>query len=103
MSVTLETIGVHTREIEPTFDGSPLLGCAIDAPTTDEPFDGYYLLLRGWALGRTGPPERIEIGRGRESTLRLVPNQTRPDIAAAFPQVAGAERCGFEAAVSLLG
>jgi hypothetical protein len=95
MTTLLET----SRPVEE----SPLVGHSIDLPVAGEPCDGYHLLLRGWALGRSGPPQQFEIGRGRLPAFRLAPNRVRPDLAIAFPDIPGAERSGFETRISLIG
>ncbi len=90
-------------EPSPLSEESPLVGRSIDLPAAGERVDGYQLVLHGWALGRSGPPEVFEIRRGRLPTVLVAPNRIRPDVAAAFPDVADAGRSGFEARISLLG
>jgi hypothetical protein len=89
--------------------GSKLVGSEVLPPITSSP---YSLKLQGWALGPEGPPRGIWIVAaeplGDDGTLHRVlvttaPNLVRPDIAARFPDVPAAKRCGFSTACSLLG
>jgi len=67
----------------------------LERPLADEPLPGFCLPLSGWALAPDGAEVKIEIGHGRQLLRRLPQSVERPDIANAFPTVAGAERSGF--------
>jgi hypothetical protein len=80
-----------------------LWGYWIDQPAAGEHFEGYILPVSGWALGREVPVVAIELvyqGLLLRSThcglLRL-------DVARQYPDVSGADHCGFSTAVSVLG
>ncbi|MFP5389594.1 MAG: hypothetical protein ACLGG5_09900 [Thermoleophilia bacterium] len=51
--------------------------------------------LTGWALGLDSAVARVEVVADGEVVGSTEANAERPDIAAAFPDTAGAGRCGF--------
>ena len=63
---------------------------------------GEQLLLHGWIVPGDGPPDAIEVIARTGNTHAAAP-LARPDVAEAFPGVAGAERCGFAAALPASG
>ncbi|MGH8064308.1 MAG: glycosyltransferase [Candidatus Entotheonellia bacterium] len=80
-----------------------LWGGYIDIPKPGSRLDGYAIDLIGWVLGRVSPVVAVEVVH-EGSVVRRVPiTVSRPDVAAAFPQVPSAERSGFRASVSVLG
>jgi predicted SAM-dependent methyltransferase len=54
------------------------------------------LELVGWALGLNSPVVQVEVVSGSQVVARTSPVVERPDIAQAFPEVAGAGTSGFQ-------
>jgi GT2 family glycosyltransferase/SAM-dependent methyltransferase len=80
-----------------------LAGSALDAPRGDGELSPPWLDVVGWALGRRGPIEAVELAH-RGVPFRRVPVQaSRPDLADAFPHVPWAGSAGFAERVSLVG
>jgi Protein of unknown function (DUF1698) len=78
------------RWLEPP---QPLL--AVEHPTPCQHFAGW-IDVRGWALVPGGAPLVLRISVD-DRPIRLVrPDTPRPDVAAAYPGMAGTDRCGFE-------
>lgn len=61
------------------------------------------LELVGWALGLGSPVVQLEVISNGEVVARTPPVIERPDIAEAFPGVAGAGTCGFQIAIEPSG
>lgn len=59
---------------------------------------GGELRLAGWLLPLGGPPESVEVVGGAGGVTEAAIG-ARPDVARAYPGIAGAERCGWEARV----
>jgi glycosyltransferase involved in cell wall biosynthesis len=79
-----------------------LCGCNIDtAPGTKT--GGHLVKLWGWVLGRESPAVAVELLNGSNVCRRVRVNIHRPDVAAAYPGVPGAEYSGFEIQASVLG
>jgi hypothetical protein len=77
-------------------------GGNIDTPREGAGGDSFGLTIEGWVLSRRIPIEHMEV-LYEERPLAIVPvDRERPDIAAGFPEVEGAERSGFLATVSAL-
>ncbi|HEY8549337.1 MAG TPA: class I SAM-dependent methyltransferase [Vicinamibacterales bacterium] len=71
----------------------PLL--TIDHPAPCQHFAGW-VDVRGWAAVADGAPLVLRISVD-DRLLRVVrPDKPRPDVAAAYPGLAGTDRCGFE-------
>jgi glycosyltransferase involved in cell wall biosynthesis len=69
------------------------------ATSIDRP--GFFLI--GWAFGTSVPITAVELVRECEGFRRLLPDQSRPDVASAFPGAHGAAASGFRALVSVAG
>jgi glycosyltransferase involved in cell wall biosynthesis len=91
----LNLVAEHER---PPYPGSLPWG-SVDYPPVGTTVYGDLLELAGWALLPSGPPDSIEVEVGGSVAARFPPNRLRPDIAAGFPAVAGAERSGFSGSV----
>jgi Sulfotransferase family len=77
-------------------------GGNIDNPREGVGGDSFGLTIEGWLLSRQIPIEHVEV-LYEERPLAIVPvERERPDIAAGFPEVEGAERSGFFATISVL-
>jgi predicted SAM-dependent methyltransferase len=61
------------------------------------------LKLVGWALGFDSPVTQVEVAVGDEVVARAPIVVERPDIAEAFPDVAGAETAGFQLVIQPSG
>ena len=71
----------------------PLL--TVDQPKTDQQFAGW-LDVRGWAVMPTGVPIAVRISADGQEIRTVKPDMPRPDVVAAYPDMAGTDRCGFE-------
>jgi hypothetical protein len=79
---------------EPLPPAPPIVGRHLGRPASG-PLDGD-LLLSGWALSSEGPLVRVLAIAGDAPPLHVRADRNRPDIAEAFPDVAHAERSGFQ-------
>lgn len=75
--------------------GEGLHGGRLDGPTEAGGPVGESLQLFGWALGRSSRVEALEVNEEGETVAEVSPNEPRPDIGRAYPEVEGAETCGF--------
>ncbi|HEX5593777.1 MAG TPA: sulfotransferase [Solirubrobacterales bacterium] len=82
--------------------GGRLLGSRLDAPKPQAQSGTYGFEIVGWALAKAAPLERIEVLQEGRLIAEVEPEEQRPDIAAAFADVAHAEPCGFRIPVSAL-
>jgi SAM-dependent methyltransferase len=69
---------------------------AIEHPSDDHSYSAW-IDVRGWAIGLDAQSAlTVEFLIGDTLVHSVTPNVTRPEVAARFPGVAGAARCGFE-------
>jgi len=80
-----------------------LRGCHIDFPTDGQHTGGHAIEILGWAIGRSSPVVAVEIVEDGQVVLRTPLDQPRADLAAAFPDVPEADRCGFRTSLSVVG
>jgi hypothetical protein len=78
-----------------------LWGCDIDLPVPASQTKVDAIDILGWVLGRSFPTVAVEILSEGKVLSRVPVDARRPDIAAAFPQVPGAERSGFQITLDL--
>jgi hypothetical protein len=79
-----------------------LWGSRIERPMPGSHSEEYAINVEGWVMGRTSPAIAVELVR-KGTVLRRVPLVIpRPDIAAQFPNIPGAERSGFQTTLGLL-
>jgi len=90
---------ISHREIDLT----RLWGRRIDAPKAGTTAEASSLNLAGWVLPKGSPAVAIEVLDGETLIGRVPLDHRRPDVAEAFPRVAGARESGFKATVSALG
>jgi SGNH hydrolase-like domain, acetyltransferase AlgX len=65
---------------------------------------GERLTLQGWVIGREATPIGVELSYGTGKRLADVAiDQSRPDVAAAFPDAPGVPDCGFRAVLRAEG
>lgn len=64
---------------------------------------GSTLELIGWALGSKVPVDQVSVVTGGKVVARSPAVLERPDIGQAFPEVEGADTCGFKLALEPLG
>jgi hypothetical protein len=77
-----------------------LLGSSVDAPRAGERVDPAAVDLAGWALGeRTAAV--LEVWRGEACIRKLRVGALRTDVAALYPDVVHATRCGFRSRLRL--
>jgi hypothetical protein len=95
MGQLVEVIAV---EVEAADADSLLLGASVDSPTAGREMAASALEIGGWALGRKGRPDVVEVAIGGE-VLAQGAWREREDLALAFPDVGEATRAGFEALV----
>jgi Sulfotransferase family len=78
--------------------GDRLVGCRLDAPQPAATSGTYGFELVGWALADPALSS-IEVLQEGRVVATVAPEETRRDIAAAFPALANSERCGFRVPV----
>jgi Glycosyl transferase family 2 len=93
MGQLAEVLAVTVEDVPA--DG-PLLGASIDAPMVGRKVAAQAVEIGGWALGGETVPEQVEVVLGGHVIARAPVRQPRPDIAKAYPEVAGAASAGFE-------
>jgi glycosyltransferase involved in cell wall biosynthesis len=81
--------------IKAPFPRDELVGSSLERPTSRSTVDTEAVELEGWVLARRRRVSMIEVKRDGRSILRLPVDRPRPDIAAVFHDVKGANRCGF--------
>jgi Sulfotransferase family len=79
-----------------------LLGCRLDGPKEGAKSGSYGFEVVGWALAEAAPLAKIEVLQEGWVVAEAKPGKPREDIAAAFPAVGHAGRCGFRMPVSAL-
>ena len=95
---------VECRCAEPRgMSSAALAGAAIDTPPPGARLDFPWLDLTGWALGRHGPVEGIELVSAGVLCRRVPTGVGRPDLVRAFPDLEWARAAGFATRVSLVG
>jgi hypothetical protein len=79
-----------------------LLGSNVDAPRAGSTLGAYAIDVSGWALGRRLPVVEVELLDGEARVCSVPADLSRPDVAAAFPDVDHARFSGFHALTSSL-
>jgi hypothetical protein len=97
--LALRDIDVLVSEI----DAAALWGWAIDLARPGNPSVAYSLDIAGWVLGRDAPAVAVELVYDGVVFQQVPSLDVRPDVAAAYPAVAGAEYSGFRANASVPG
>jgi hypothetical protein len=91
--VTIDSVEVNEGESDYVH------GANLDSPGAGFTSASYGLTLEGWLLSKRHAVEHVEV-LYEERPVACVPlDVERPDIAAGFPEVAGAERSGFRAKI----
>jgi hypothetical protein len=75
----------------------------VDYPRPGLLIDGHRLPVVGWVLSNDGPVVAMEVDVDKRPVAQWPLGVERPDLAAAFPDLAEAGRGGFRGAISLLG
>lgn len=83
------------------FAGGPIAAGALDAPVAGDVLAAEMVVIDGWLIGREEAPVAVEIALADGVVWRAELGRARPDVAAAFPQRAGAATSGFRAELSL--
>jgi len=79
-----------------------LAGFALDSPQPGSLGQTWAIDLRGWAVGSASPAANVLLLQRDRLVRRLPVDLDRPDVAAAHPDLAGAERSGFFGTISAL-
>jgi hypothetical protein len=95
-----QLVEVLAVEVDEVGEESALLGANVDSPVVGRRMAASGLEISGWALAASGRPEAVEVALDGEALGRGIWHP-REDLAAAFPQVAGATEAGFEAAIDV--
>jgi hypothetical protein len=78
-------------------------GRAIDTPKPESQSQEYAIDISGWVLGTKSPIIAVDVIH-EHKLLQTVPLRLRRnDVTAAHPNAAGAETCGFQTTVGVLG
>jgi hypothetical protein len=89
-------------EVVPAAPVQALAAFALDAPQPGPARETYAIDLRGWAVGASSPAATVFLLQRDRLLRQLAVELDRPDVAAAHPDLAGAERSGFFGTVSAL-
>jgi len=84
----------QTAEVREANVDLPRTGAMLEARTVD---------VAGWVLGATTTAIAMEVHLAGCPVSRLTLDRGRPDVAAAFRNVPGAQRAGFHGTISLVG
>jgi len=95
MGQLVEVVAVEVEEVPSEL----LLGASVDTPAAGRRLSAHAVEIGGWALGREGAVAAVEVAHGDAVLARAAVGQPRPDIGAAYPDVAGAGSAGFEVEV----
>lgn len=74
-------------------------GANLDSPRTGFTRDSYGLILEGWILSKKLAVEAVEVLYEERPVACVGLEVERPDIAAGFPEIEGAEHSGYRASV----
>ncbi len=96
----MKKIAVHRVELADA-DPQLLLGRWIGFPKEGEEKEGDQLLLRGFALGRGSPVDRIEVENDGTKLSEFPLDVARPDLEPVFPDADGARASGFMKTVTV--
>jgi Sulfotransferase family len=77
-------------------------GANLDGPREGVASDSYVLTLNGWVLSRELAVEHVEVLHEERPVATVPADGERKDIAAGFPDVAGAAGSGYSVSVSTL-
>jgi len=80
-----------------------LWGFTLDSPKPGDRSLVWALNLRGWILGKKAPVTAVECHYDGVLSRTIPVDRPRPDVAARYPQVAGAATSGFEACLGVVG
>jgi glycosyltransferase involved in cell wall biosynthesis/peptidoglycan/xylan/chitin deacetylase (PgdA/CDA1 family) len=81
--------------------GAP--GGHIDIPNVGSRTGGAAISVQGWALGEDAPAVAIEVLDGGRVVKRVLVDQPRPDLRAAFPAIDGVGNAGFDVEIVPVG
>jgi glycosyltransferase involved in cell wall biosynthesis len=85
----------------PETDCKPLWGYNIEIPQLGSWINNHAVDISGWVLGRGGLTAEVKVVRDGVVLQRVPTDIPRPDIAAAFPEVSGAEQSGFHTTIGV--
>jgi hypothetical protein len=98
---TAELVHVDAVEIHAA-ESDYVHGANIDRPAVDSGADSYTLLIVGWVLSKKIPVEHVEVLHEEQQVAVAPLERERPDLAAGFPEVEGAERSGYRLKLNTL-
>jgi O-antigen biosynthesis protein len=82
-------------------DAEQLRGRNIEVPKAESRIDSDTILIIGWVLGRSSLAPTVEVVHDGTVLQGAELDVQRPDVAAAFPEVPGAEQSGFRTRVAV--
>jgi hypothetical protein len=95
-----QLVEVLAVDVDEVGEDSVLVGANVDSPTVGRRLAASGFEVSGWALAASGRPEAVEIALDGDALGQGIWHP-REDLAAAFPEVAGATEAGFEVAVDV--
>jgi hypothetical protein len=95
-----QLVEIVAVDVDSVDEDSPLIGASVDSPQAGRQMAATALEIGGWALGRAGRPERIELVLGDTALARGAWCE-RSDLALAFPDIPEAAASGFEIVVDV--
>jgi hypothetical protein len=84
-------------------ESAALYGSYVDLPKVGHQFDSYSFVVAGWALSRSAPVNHIEVMYENYLLQQAPIRDARPDVGALYPDVHGADTCGFWIPIGVLG
>jgi hypothetical protein len=94
---TIEITNVISFDI----DAKQLQRRNIEAPKPETRLDDGAFHLVGWVIGQNSPAAAVEVIHENTMICHAPVDVNRPDVVAAFPEVAGTEQSGFHTKVTL--
>ncbi len=98
-NAVVEILDVHRAEV----DTEALWGFAIDQPKKLSKTNTYTIYVSGWVLGKQSKVVEVELLDNGRFLRKATTSVNRPGVAKQYPQVSGAENCGFQMEVGVIG
>jgi glycosyltransferase involved in cell wall biosynthesis len=93
--------GARRVEVEMLVGTLDVPACFLDAPAAGEHLPAHAVMVTGWVVGADGPAISVEFEADGVTVWRAPVNRERPDVADAFPDLAG-DRAGFQTTLNML-
>ncbi len=95
----IEILGISPSPM----DSERLSGFTLDTPAPGSQSEVYAIPIAGWVVARRIRAVGLEVVHDGRMLRKTPVSRPRPDVRAQFPDIAGAENCGFRTLVGVLG